>query len=101
MNKKLRERGMRKSLKFRKTELAAKFTLQFPVLAGLQQAKQCCVLSNQGKNAVLYMDGLVHSHNADEITERGLLRWTNGEGEVSLGLLLKSALSSLTMAKGC
>lgn len=100
MNKKLRERGIRKSLKFRKTELAAKFTVQFPVLAGLQQAKRC-VLSNQGKNAVLCMDGLVHSHNADEISELGLLRWTNGEGEVSLGLLLKCALSSLTMAKGC
>lgn len=75
MNKKLRERGIRRSLKFKNTVLAAKFTPQFPVLSGLQQARRCCVLPKQGKNAVLCMDGLIHSHNADEITD--CLTWSS------------------------
>lgn len=61
MNKKLlRDRYLKQPEVQKYCQLAAKFTLQSPKLAGLQQARQCpAQLSCQDKNASLCMEGLI------------------------------------------
>ena len=61
MNKKLlRDRCIRKRLKFRNIVLAAKFTLRSPILLVPQQARWCpAQLSCRGKNPIFFIEGVI------------------------------------------